>query len=93
MERKTRQTVVALKRLTKEGKLNSEQIMALQDAIEILREYDNEINLKKATIDNVGNLYQFNAKTEYGEGWNAAVRGVLALLDPMQTRYKKGVSA
>lgn len=93
MDGKMTHTIAVLKTLTKNSRCNEEQLNAIFDAIEMLREYDAEIDLKRCLVESIGKNYIFNAKTEYGEGWNAATRGILDLLDPDKERYKRGASA
>lgn len=81
-------TITTLKMLARDRRLKEEQVEAIFDAIEMLREFETEMDLKKGLIDAIGKTYIFNTKTEYGEGFNAATRGILDLLDPTQQRYK-----
>lgn len=81
-------TITTLKLLARDRRLKEEQVEATVAAIACIRELETEMDLKNNLIESLGKMYILNAKTEYGEGWNSAIRGILDLLDPTQQRYK-----
>ena len=93
MDGKMTHSITMLKNIAKDYNLTEAQINAIFDAIDLLREYNTELMVKQTIIDSLGENYIFNAATPYGEGWNAATRGILNLLDPDKERYKRGASA
>lgn len=78
------QLVAILRQIRLKVKYEHEKV-ALDIAINAIRDRDNAIDKRAETCDNIGNLYKthFTDKKDYGQfeqGYNAAVRDALDIL-------------
>ena len=82
-------SLVALKQMLKKSDLTQYEREGIEFALEFMREYEFRHN---ETIEKVGNMYipMMGDGTYAFDGYNAAIRDVLNVLDPKKERYKKG---
>ena len=93
MEATAKDSILALMNVLNTGKVREVDKNGLKFALKIAREYAAGMDEKSQLMDDIGNLYTqytlFDDHADFHNGYNAAIRAVLNIMDPNQERYKK----